>query len=1045
MFGSFLNLLYPANKFITSVLKILKYDPSTYDVDELTAQMNEKEQCELLNSSIDINELNKSIKLKKFFIGNCNIKKTTFIFKRNYMMEKTVLSFEDITIDIMNKIEKNVKNENGEIGEKKASSEGGLLDNLINTVVHNLVANFKNIKIRFFDKENKNVEYTFFIKKIEYKENENAQPIRVDEKIKYLFLHNKALFIDGLLFKEKYEDKDDIFFSEEEKDKDNINAFIIQNNNLFYIKNKIELDLFYDKDNFHLTISNNNKAQFYIENIFSVKQINSLYKYFRCEEEEENKDICKNEIINENNENNNNISNEIKEEKKGVNLMGYKIEKFNFEIKIWLFYFLLMENGQNNENKDRLWISHQENLIKNEENNNSINSNELINHFNSSKKKYYIFDISDLLFISKTNQTTINEIILKLVEPNNNLSENDHNSIINISKFNYNLESKELLYDNIYFEITPRLFHVIKALLPKKSSKNKKVNKPQIKEEVVKKEEIENKEINNDNEINTDDNKIVNEEKNKFKLNGQNLNIKIYLNNNNNEENNNKDISTIIDNIFANKDNNNYIDFIISNLNIQKTENINISYDNINLSYNDKDNNKYPILKILEAKNKLEVKTISINWDNEISVDLQFQILVFINPEVVKNISNYNKFISQIFKKKENRSVINNSEINANNNIIINDENNNLEKIINKNIYFKLKEIKIYIINEKESYLNVEHLFVELPTNKIEDRKNNDYICIRINDIGAKLENDNNNIMKCNTYIKTFIIEDNISQSIYKILLSHYFFKNKENIFINCDFEIKKYQNTNIYEIKPKIKITPIAIYLDQISLYYFYNVFNQIKGKKENNNEIQQEKPNENKNIKNNKNDNIIFNNTNIDCFFIQINYTNNSNINDPEFLNNKIIKLLNSISLTNLNIDLKEYKKENTKLPMNEATKDIYEFYFNDIKSQMQSGSLLPALPLFNHFFNIIDGAFDIVREPMKNYRNNESFTEGFVHGIHSFVVKTTSFVTHLGEPIVNYLNSFSCYRKNEDDEPGFNFCRGLRHNFNEKDKEIEEYYFK
>jgi len=116
MFGSFLNLLYPSNKFITSVLKILKYDPSTYNTDELTAQMNEKEQCKLLNSSIDINELNKSIKLNTFFVGKCNIKKTTFVFKRNYMTEKTILSFEDINIDIMNKIDKNVKK--GDDGEK---------------------------------------------------------------------------------------------------------------------------------------------------------------------------------------------------------------------------------------------------------------------------------------------------------------------------------------------------------------------------------------------------------------------------------------------------------------------------------------------------------------------------------------------------------------------------------------------------------------------------------------------------------------------------------------------------------------------------------------------------------------------------------------------------------------------------------------------------------------------------------------------------------------------------------------------------------------
>ena len=281
MFGSFLNFLYPSKKFLTAVLSILKYDPSTYDIDELTEEMNKNEQCEILNCSINIDELNKQIKLEKFLIGNLIIKKTNFIFKRNYMGEKTILSFEDINIDIYQKIKNDEKKE--KINEEKEKAEGGLLDNLINTVVHNLVAVFKNIKIRFFDKDNNNIEFTFFIKKIEYKENENVEPIKPDEKIKYLFLHNKAIYIDGVLLKEKYNDKDDIFFSNEEKDKDNINKFILQNNNLFYIKNKIEIDIFFDKDNNILTIGNKNNSDFYIENIFNIQQLNSLYKYFISE------------------------------------------------------------------------------------------------------------------------------------------------------------------------------------------------------------------------------------------------------------------------------------------------------------------------------------------------------------------------------------------------------------------------------------------------------------------------------------------------------------------------------------------------------------------------------------------------------------------------------------------------------------------------------------------------------------------------------------------------------------------------------------------
>ena len=56
MFGFFSNMLYPANKFLTAVLGLLKYDESTYDIDELTDQMNDKEECELLDATLNVDE-----------------------------------------------------------------------------------------------------------------------------------------------------------------------------------------------------------------------------------------------------------------------------------------------------------------------------------------------------------------------------------------------------------------------------------------------------------------------------------------------------------------------------------------------------------------------------------------------------------------------------------------------------------------------------------------------------------------------------------------------------------------------------------------------------------------------------------------------------------------------------------------------------------------------------------------------------------------------------------------------------------------------------
>ena len=153
---------------------------------------------------------------------------------------------------------------------------------------------------------------------------------------------------------------------------------------------------------------------------------------------------------------------------------------------------------------------------------------------------------------------------------------------------------------------------------------------------------------------------------------------------------------------------------------------------------------------------------------------------------------------------------------------------------------------------------------------------------------------DNQINKKINMYLKSFIIEDNIINSKYKILLSNYYIKNKNEIFMNCDIDIKN--NKNKYEIQPRIKICPIAIYLDQVTLYYLFNIFEEIKGKKEDKNE-KKPKPN-------NK---YIFKNISIEEFFIQINYNNNE-VKDPQFLIKKIIILLNNCPLTDLKIIFKE-----------------------------------------------------------------------------------------------------------------------------------------
>ena len=85
-----------------------------------------------------------------------------------------------------------------------------------------------------------------------------------------------------------------------------------------------------------LTIGNL-KTNFILENILDIKQINIFYKYFI--EEEEKNDI---EKVEEKPKIKNNDD---------IDLMGFKIKKLNFEIKIDLLYAILFDEDKNEKIK----------------------------------------------------------------------------------------------------------------------------------------------------------------------------------------------------------------------------------------------------------------------------------------------------------------------------------------------------------------------------------------------------------------------------------------------------------------------------------------------------------------------------------------------------------------------------------------------------------------------------------------------------------------------------------------------------------------------
>ena len=1024
MFGFFSNMLYPANKFLTAVLGLLKYDESTYDIDELTEQMNDKEECELLDATLNVEELNKKLKLKNFLLNKISIKKSIFVFKRNYMSgEKTILSFEGLTVDIFNKLDNNENEVSPE--EEKEKSENSFLDTIINMVIQNLEINFKNIKIRFYDKENKNVEYTFFLKSFDFKEAQNVEAVIATEKIKYLFIHNKAFYIDGILLKEKYEEDDDIFFSEEEENNEKRNKFLQQKTNLFLIKNKIELDIFHDKDNNLLTIGSDNTSDFKIEGIFNTEQLVSIYHYFIPKKPDNNNVQLKKD---DGEVGAGAADGKVVEEKKGMTLMGFKIEKINFDIKLSLLYFILVEPNE----KEKLWVSCNENLFKDMNNEDVVEK--VYEHFNYFQKKYYIFIIYDLLIKLSKKQISINDISLDLIDPKEN-NENHYTkrNVMNISKFNFNKESNEFSYDTIYIELSPIISHILKLIpkSPKKKAPKKSIiikdennNISNIQEANVINENKENKE-NNEND---EQNNIINveEKEENFKIKGQSLNVKIFIDKNA-ENDNNK--NTSINEIFINNEKYDFIELTLSNLSNEENS---ITYDKFYIHYNE-DNNKviYPILKLIEHRNLPEQKDNKFICNKDIlSIDLQFEIILFINPKILKNILTYCRNISESLGPKETNVNDNNTNSNNDKKFAC------LLDSLKRNIEFKLKGIKIYLINDEESYLNIESILSNLPENIIE-RKDNNYICFNLIEISFKL-----NLLQthkeCNMYLKDFIIEDNISKSKYKIMLSNYDFKNKVNKFINFDLIIKK--NQTKYEIEPSLKICSIAIYLDQIALYYIYSIFKLIKSNNEDENVPKNMIQNNEKNNLVNKDDAILVKNISIGDFFLVFNYNSNSEVKDEEFLSKTIIKYL--FSLTNLKVIFKEYLNSTDTLGLFEAFKKIYEFYSSDILNQI-TGSFVSALPLINHITYSIDGLLDIYRKPVEYYQKNESALNGFVDGVTSCVVNVTTMFTYLGESFSGIFAG--CIPRNDEDDMNMNTCRSIRHNINKKNKEIEDYYFK
>ena len=153
MFGfNLMDKLYPVNDFLGSIMGGLNLDPETYNLQELIDTMKKTEQCEINNTSMKLDFLNKKFQNNfQFIIKSIKFGNIFFKFPKSYMVNNTIIKMKDICIDIQNNNLINVEEEKKELENKEeSSSSSNLLSSfgtLINLVAVHVILEFNNIKL----------------------------------------------------------------------------------------------------------------------------------------------------------------------------------------------------------------------------------------------------------------------------------------------------------------------------------------------------------------------------------------------------------------------------------------------------------------------------------------------------------------------------------------------------------------------------------------------------------------------------------------------------------------------------------------------------------------------------------------------------------------------------------------------------------------------------------------------------------------------------------------------------------------------------------
>ena len=460
MFGfNLMDKLYPVNDFLGSIMGGLNLDPETYNLQELIDTMKKTEQCEINNTSMKLDFLNKKFQNNfQFIIKSIKFGNIFFKFPKSYMVNNTIIKMKDICIDIQNNNLINVEEEKKELENKEeSSSSSNLLSSfgtLINLVAVHVILEFNNIKFRIFKDDN--CLFTFMLKKFTYDNNKNAIPIETKNKSKYLFMHNKTFTLGKIFMKLGYEDNDEDFFNDE-----NVNKvkFYTNKNTIFISNDEVYFNVTHDYEKQELLIENDIKINIFNECIIYKEQLTQFIEIMNILKSKNNvsniKEVKKIEEkkIEEN-----------KEKKDYVDILGYKLNKINYNFYISNTYFILIDNDKNeNNDKPKFWMLYQKYFNKYYEISSGDKSGLKIfqKHFCYFENSFYYIYINDICLscnVNKKEEPNIKiffkskDISSRLIIPNK--IENKRNTIIinNVFSKENDTQNEEKTFNELFID-----------------------------------------------------------------------------------------------------------------------------------------------------------------------------------------------------------------------------------------------------------------------------------------------------------------------------------------------------------------------------------------------------------------------------------------------------------------------------------------------------------------------------------------------------------------------------------------------------------------